>query len=293
MTTLTAVPISPLPITAAPESGPASFTAPSSARLTQWLLGGTHHGPADRRLGLRVLRAASWFERAVGLSHGYADRTVSMLREAGFRQFVDLGSGLPTGNDLFPPTVVSAGPESLVIHVDSDPYVIQHGPRLLNQLGNSSRHRFVHADLRHDMHRLLDGLRPHGLDPDRPAAFLLHNSLPWITHDQDARDVVGAILGWAPPGSVLSLTHLTADLCHDRSANAAARCFEKAGLPVRLQTAREIADLIEEQPLPWPVVAPGIAPVGLYYPTRSRAPVPARDSGAYAAIAIHPEPAHH
>ncbi|MFI9630976.1 SAM-dependent methyltransferase [Streptomyces sp. NPDC052042] len=267
----------------------ASFTAPSSARLTQWLLGGSHHHPADRRLGTSVLRAAPWFERAVELNHLYAHQTVSMLRETGIRQFVDLGSGLPTSNDRFPSTAVSAGPSATVIHVDSDPYVIQHGPQLV---ADPARHRFVHADLRQDIHRVLDGLRTHGLDLDRPTAFLLHNSLPWITHDQAARDVVGAILGWAPSGSVLSLTHLTADLCRDGSAGTAAECFAAGGLPVRLRTAEEIADLIDDHPSPWSVRVPGIVPVDLYHPRQCRAPVPIGDSGAYAAIAIHPDPAH-
>jgi O-methyltransferase involved in polyketide biosynthesis len=288
MKTLTA-PIS-TPPAATPKDDQTPFTAPSSARLTQWLLGGKHHHPADRRLGMRVLRAAPWFEQFVELSHQYADQTVSILSEAGFRQFVGLGSGLPTGNDHFPPTAVSAGPGATVIHVDSDPYVIQHSPQLLD---NPARHRFVHADLRRGIRSVLDDLPEHGLNTDRAAALLFHNVLPWIAEDAEAHAIVGAALDWAPPGSVLSLTHPTADLCRDGSAAAAAQCFAAAGLPIRLRTAEEIRDLIKEQPRPWHILAPGIVPVGLYYPTRCRAPVPARHSGAYAAIAIHPEPVRH
>ncbi|WP_424862904.1 SAM-dependent methyltransferase [Streptomyces sp. MMS24-I29] len=263
-------------------------STPSVARITDWLLGGRHHQyPADRRLGLRLLRAAPWFGQAVELNHLYAHQTVSMLRECGIRQFVDLGSGLPSDNPHFPSTAVSAGPDATVIHVDADPYVIEHGPQLLK---TPAQHRFVHADLRRDMLRVLRDLPLHGLDPGQPTALLLHNVLPWITDDADAHAIVGAALDQAPPGSVLSLTHLTADLRRTGSA-AAALCLDTAGLPMRLRTAEEICDLIEDHPQPWHVRFPGIVPVGLYHPRQCRAPVAIGDSGAYAAIAIHPEPA--
>ncbi|MFE1405400.1 SAM-dependent methyltransferase [Streptomyces sp. NPDC058770] len=287
MNTLTA-PVSTTSPAETPMGSHVPLTA-SSARLTQWLLGSRHHHhPADRILGQRLLRAAPWVGQAVELNHLYAHQTVSMLRECGIRQFVDLGSGLPSDNPRFPSTAVSAGPDSTVIHVDADPYVIEHGPQLLE---TPARHRFVHADLRRDMLRVLRDLPLHGLDPGRPTALLFHNVLPWINDDADAHAIVGAALDQAPPGSVLSLTHLTADLRRTGSA-AAALCLDTAGLPVSLRTAEQIRDLIEDQPHPWRVRAPGIVPVGLYHPRQCSAPVPIGDSGAYAVIAIHPQPAH-
>ncbi|MFB6984477.1 SAM-dependent methyltransferase [Streptomyces sp. NPDC056304] len=276
---------------AATTGGPTPGTTPSTARITDWLLGGErHHHPADRRLGKRVLNAAPWAEKALEINRQYARQTVTMLRDSGIRQFVDLGSGLPTLNPRFPHTALSAGPDATVIHVDCDPYVIEHGPQRLGS--GRPQHRFVHADLR-DMLRILRELPLHGLDPSRPAGFLLHDVLPWIPDNADARACVGAILDGAPRGSVLSLTHSTADLCRDGSAAAAARCFSAAGLPVRLRTAEEIRDLTEAPTRPWHVCAPGIVPVGLYHPTRYRMPVPHHHSGGYAVILLHPEPAHH
>ncbi|MEV7959083.1 SAM-dependent methyltransferase [Streptomyces sp. NPDC088141] len=276
---------------AATTGGPIPSTTPSTARITDWLLGGErHHHPADRRLGMRVLNAAPWAEKALEINRQYAHQTVAMLRDSGIRQFVDLGSGLPTLNPRCPHTALSAGPDATVIHVDCDPYVIEHGPQLLGS--RPTQHRFLHADLR-NMLQILRELPLHGLDLSRPAGFLLHDVLPWIPDNADARASVGAVLDGAPPGSVLSLTHSTADLCPDGTATAAAQCFAAAGLPVRLRTAEEIRDLTEAPTRPWHVRAPGIVPVGLYHPPQYRAPVPHHHSGSYAVILLHPEPAHH
>ncbi|MFJ5726083.1 SAM-dependent methyltransferase [Streptomyces sp. NPDC093149] len=265
-------------------------TAPSTARVTDWLLGGDrHHYPADRRLGMDVLNAAPWTSKALETSRQYAHRTVEMLWDCGITQFVDLGSGLPTLNPRFPCTALSTGPDATVIHVDCDPYVINHGPQLLSS--RPGLHCFVHADLR-NMLQILRDLPLHGLDPSRPAGFLLHDVLPWIPDHADARASVGAILDGAPPGSVLSLTHSTADLRRDETAAAAARCYAAAGLPMRLRTAEEIRDLTEASPRPWPIRDPGIVPVGQYHLNRSRTALPPHHGNSYAAILIHPKPAH-
>ncbi|MFF3786331.1 SAM-dependent methyltransferase [Streptomyces sp. NPDC001933] len=270
---------------------PAPVTAPSVAKLTHWLLGGRHHLRADRNLGKQVLRAAPWFEDAVKINALHAHQTVAMLRASGIRQFVDLGSGLPTSNPRFPHTALSAGPDTTVIHVDCDPAVIEHGPQLLNSR-RPTNHRFMHADLRNMLY-ILREMPLHGLDPSRPTGFLCHDVLPWIPDDADARASMKAILDWAPPGSALSLTHSTADLCHDGTAAAAAHCFTAAGLPVQLRTAEEIRDLTQATARPWHIRSPGIVPVSTYHPARYRMPVPDHHSGGYAAILIHPEHAHH
>ncbi|MFF8917409.1 SAM-dependent methyltransferase [Streptomyces sp. NPDC015032] len=263
-------------------------TVPSTARITDWLLGGErHHQPADRRLGMRVLNAAPWTNEALDLNRQYAHQTVAMLRACGIRQFVDLGSGLPSLNPRYPHTALSAGPDATVIHVDYDPYVIEHGPKLLSS--RPGLHRFVHADLR-DMLQILHELPLHGLDPSQPTGFLLHDVLPWIPDNADARASVGAVLDGAPPGSVLSLTHSTGALCRDGSAAAAARCFTEARLPLRLRSAEEIRDLTEASTRPWPIRAPGIVPVGQYHPNRSRTALPPHHGGSYAAILLHPDP---
>ncbi|MFF2013829.1 SAM-dependent methyltransferase [Streptomyces sp. NPDC058195] len=265
---------------------PAGIT-PSSARLTHWLLGGEHHHhPADRLLGTGILKAAPWFETAVETARRYAHTTVRMLTGRGIKQFVDLGSGLPTPNPRLPPTSVSAGPAATVLHIDADPYVIRHGPGLLP---DGTRHRFLHADLR-NMHQILRELPLHGLDPAQPTAFLMHNVLEQIPSGADARAIVTPVLSLAPPGSVLSLTHATADLCPDGSAETAARCFTTAGLPMQLRTATEIRGLLEPPAhRAWHIRAPGITAAAAYHATHTRTPAPAHTSGTYAAILVHPD----
>ncbi|MFF8617925.1 SAM-dependent methyltransferase [Streptomyces sp. NPDC015350] len=279
----------PAPVLAPPAATAARpVIAPSAARLVHWLLGGEHHHhPADRLLGLELLKTAPWFEESVTIGHRYAHQTVRMFRDCGVQQFVDLGSGLPTPNPRLPHTSASAGPDATVLHVDADPYVIRHGPGLLPR---GTRHRFLHEDPQ-NMHRILRDLPLHGFDPAQPIAFLLHNVLDRIPSPADARAVLTPILSTAPPGSVISLTHATADLCRDGSARAAANCLTEAGLPLHLRTAEETRDLIEPQThsRPWHIRAPGITPVGNYHPTRSPIPDSPGPSGGYAAILLHPD----
>ncbi|MER5618809.1 SAM-dependent methyltransferase [Streptomyces sp. NPDC002215] len=250
----------------------------STARTTHRLLGGDHHHPADRRLGESLLDAAPWFTDALKVTRRYAHETIGMLRGCGIRLFVDLGCGLPAPHRWFPHTAESAGPEAEVIHVDSDCCVVQDGPRLLAT--QSAQHRFVHADLR-DIDRILSGM------PKQPTAFLLHD----VLHELDTADAhatMRSILSLAPPGSVVSVTHPTADLCRDES-EAATRCFTRAGLHAHLRTAEEIRDLLLPPDSSWHLRAPGITPVSLYHPTQYRTSVPYHHSGGgYAAILLHP-----
>ncbi|MFF3394797.1 SAM-dependent methyltransferase [Streptomyces sp. NPDC002669] len=276
------------PATAVPTATAAHpVIAPSAARLVHWLLGGErHHHPADRLLGLELLKVAPWFEESVTIGRRYTHKTVGMFRDCGVQQFVNLSSGLPTPNPRLPHTSASAGPDATVLHVDTDPYVIRHGPGLLP---SGTRHRFLHEDPQ-SMHRILRDLPIYGFNP-QPIAFLLHNVLDRIPSAADAHAVLAPILSTAPPGSVISLTHATADLCRDGSAQAAARCLTAAGLPIKLRTAEEIRDLVEPRAhhRPWHIRAPGIAPVGNYHPSRSPMPEPPGPSGGYAAILLHPD----
>ncbi|MFJ6017475.1 SAM-dependent methyltransferase [Streptomyces sp. NPDC092952] len=286
-------------LTAAPIGAGGSEEADSwasSARTTHWLDGGTHHFPADRALGRQIVEAARWFEAALEAGRHHAHRTVEMLHGAGIRQFIDLGSGLPTGRADLPPTAASAEPDAVFIHVDSDPYVVEHGPGLL--AGDRARHHFMRADLR-DTLRIMREIPFHGLDMNRPVAFLLHNVLHEITDTADAAAIVRAVLHGTPPGSVLSLTH-PADLVRDGSADAIAAAYAQAGLPVQWRTAEQIRDLALPPGSSWHLRAPGITPVSLYHPPqqqRHRPGQPGRRAGdpalggGYAALLLHPDPA--
>ncbi|MFF2013830.1 SAM-dependent methyltransferase [Streptomyces sp. NPDC058195] len=254
--------------------------APSTARIIHWLLDGEGlYHPVDRGLGAGVLEVAPWAGNSLEAARTYAHATIRVLRALGYRQFVDLGSGLPTPSRRFPHTVASAaslGLDFKVLHIDADPYVIKHGPGLLPDVFQS--HGFRRADLR-DTGQIRHALTASDLDLEQPTAFLLHSVLDQFL-SAAAREIVSSVLALAPPGSVLSLTHATADLCPDGSAEAAARLYTKAGLPNRPRTAAEVRDLLKQPDhSSWLIRNPGIA-CAADYPSPDQA-------HAYAVILQH------
>ncbi|MFJ2629210.1 SAM-dependent methyltransferase [Streptomyces sp. NPDC087532] len=259
----------------------------STAGVTDWALDGSDNSSADRALAHEVVEAAPWFKKSVRVNRTYGHLAVNHLAmQRRIAQFLDLGCGLPTRNPRYPHTWESASAadrDARVIHVDADRMVAQRARMMLS--GPSAHHPFVHADIRQIL-AILKSPAVQSLDLQRPVGVLLHNVLPWITSDADAHYILDTLRSWLPPGSAISLTHATADL-HPGQANAAADCFRNAGIPMRLRSAEQLRELLT----PWGLLSPSMKPTGACFPTRRRTPLPDHHSGAYAAIAVHPDPA--
>ncbi|MFD7621462.1 SAM-dependent methyltransferase [Streptomyces sp. NPDC059802] len=261
---------------------------PSSARIANYLLGGRHNYPADRQVANRVRAVAPWLETAVLINRVHGHLTVAVLAsEYGITQFLDLGSGLlPTGttsDELHEPVCASV-PGARVVHVDSDMAMARYTRTCLAAVPRS--HPFVHADFR-NIFSVLRSPPVQSLDPGKPVGILAHGDLA-ATSAAEAGFVLNQVRAWAPPGSAISMTHVTADFSEDEAA-AAALHFAKAGLPFHPRSGTEIAQLLA----PWPLRRPGLVALSHYHQGNPHAHLPDHATGAYAAIALHPDHAHH
>ncbi len=181
---------------------------PSPARLYDYYLGGTDNFPADREAAEKIrarmpeLADAAWANRAF---HQRAAQW--MARTAGIRQFLDIGSGLPTQNNTHQ-AVAKTAPHARVVYVDNDPLVRLHASALLTGAGNT---RFITADLR-DPGSVLK--HPHTrelIDFSQPVGLLMTAVLHFVADGSDPRGLVAQYMAELAPDSYLALSHITAD----------------------------------------------------------------------------------
>ncbi len=120
---------------------------PHPARVYDYLLGGKNHFAADRVLAEKMLQNAPDLRTSARENRAFLGRAVGYLtREAGIRQFLDIGTGLPTGDNVHE-VAQGIAPESRVVYVDNDPMVLTHARALLTST-HEGRTAYVHADLR-------------------------------------------------------------------------------------------------------------------------------------------------
>jgi hypothetical protein len=183
-------------------------TRPSPARLYDYYLGGTHNYEVDRQAAEQMravmpeLGDAAWANRGF---HGRA--AVWMAAEHGIRQFIDLGSGLPTQNNTHQ-AVARVTPEARVVYVDNDPIVAAYGTPLLAGDGSTA---LITADLRDpdgvlehpEVRRLIDFAEPVGVLMTAVLHFVADGSDPW--------GLVRRYMAATAPGSYLALSQVTSD----------------------------------------------------------------------------------
>lgn len=216
-------------------------SVPSSARIWNYWLGGKDHFAVDRQAGSAY---AEEFPHVVDLareSRAYLGRVVRFLAgEVGIRQFLDVGTGLPTENNTHE-VAQSVAPECRVVYVDHDPIVLVYARALLIGTPEGST-RYIEADMR-DPQAILKGARQ-VLDFSRPIALIFNGVLGHVADLEEARSIVTPILGGLVPGSYLSVND---GICGDDPAlDRAQGGYNQSGaIPYNLRTAEEIATLFD------------------------------------------------
>lgn len=179
---------------------------PSVARVYDALLGGKNNFAVDRALAQQTLRIAPDAREAVQAHRRLLGRVVRFMTNEGLRQFLDLGSGLPTEQNTHQ-VAQSAAPMSRVVYVDSDPIVLSHGRALLAE---NDRTTVVAADIR-DPKGILEHPRIRGfIDYERPLALLLAGVIHHMHDFEDPAAVVRGYIDAIPSGSLVLITHLCA-----------------------------------------------------------------------------------
>jgi len=183
---------------------------PHPARVYDFLLGGTSNFPADRAAAEQGMRANPHSLVPPRENRAFLRRVVRHLaREESIRQFLDLGSGIPTAPNVHQ-VAQQIAPDARVLYVDHDPLVLAHARELL--AGDPrGRTAFLAADLR-DPQSLLESPELRAtIDLSRPVGLLLIAIMHFVGDDDDPYGVVRRLVAALPPGSFVALSHLTGD----------------------------------------------------------------------------------
>jgi hypothetical protein len=183
-------------------------SVPNPARIYDCLLGGKDNYPADREVAEQVVAIAPVTREVVRDNRAFLRRVVGFLtREAGIRQFIDLGSGLPTQGNVHE-VAQAIAPDAGVVYVDNDAMVVTHSRALL--AGDNTV--AVQADLREPEAILGNPEVRKLIDFDQPIALLLVAILHFIPDDQDPFGIVARFRDGLPSGSHLAISHGTRDI---------------------------------------------------------------------------------
>ncbi|GAA1548097.1 SAM-dependent methyltransferase [Actinomadura kijaniata] len=181
-------------------------SVPHSARIWNYWLGGTDNYAVDRAAGDAYKQTFPGIVDMARASRHFLARSIHLLAgELGVRQFLDLGTGLPTVDNTHE-VAQRVAPESRIVYVDNDPLVLAHARALLTSTTEGAT-RYIDADL-HDPDKIIE-LAGETLDITRPIAVMFMGVLGHITDDDEARSVVRRVMERVPSGSYLAIYDAT------------------------------------------------------------------------------------
>ena len=211
-------------------------TRPSPARLYDYFLGGTINFAIDREAADKLVAAAPDVIDAIFANRGFHGRAAVWLAEQGIRQFIDIGSGLPTQNNTHE-AVHKVAPEARVVYVDNDPMVAVHADALLEDDGTTA---VITADLRDPdallAHPALTGL----IDFAEPAGVLMTAVLQFVSDGSDPWGLVARYMAAVAPGSYLALSHPTYDNLPPSAVQAGVETYRNATEQAHVRSKAEV-----------------------------------------------------
>ncbi|WP_344588097.1 SAM-dependent methyltransferase [Actinomadura vinacea] len=236
-------------------------TVPHSARVWNYWLGGKDNYPVDQELGEQFREVFPGIVDLARTSRAFLARAVTRLAaEHGVRQFLDVGTGLPTLDNTHE-VAQRAAPDARIVYVDNDPLVLAHARALLTSTPAGAT-AYIDADL-HDPEAILEQAG-RTLDLTRPVALIVVQILGHIppeNEDAEARGILRRLLDGLPPGSFLALN----DSATTNQANveATTKAYNESGaVPYHLRTPEQIRRLFEcVETLP-----PGVVPIERWHP---------------------------
>ncbi|WP_326662897.1 SAM-dependent methyltransferase [Streptomyces canus] len=234
-----------------------------SARIYDYIIGGADHYPADREAGDAMVREWPALPVHMRANRDFMNRAVRHLAEkAGVRQFLDIGTGIPTSPNIHE-IAQSVSPDARVVYVDNDPLVLRLSQGLLNGTPEG-RTSYIEADMR-DPASILEAPELRAtLDLTRPVALLVIAIVHFMMDEDDAVGIVRRLLDPLPSGSHLAMSIGTAEFAPDEVGRVA-REYAARGMPMRLRTFAEAAEFFTGLE----VVEPGIVQVHKWHPDGS------------------------
>ena len=254
-------------------------TRPHPARRYDYWLGGKDNFQADRDAAEAIAAVFPHIRTAARENRAFMQRAVRFLAaEAGIRQFLDIGTGLPTAQNVHD-VAQGIAPESHVVYVDNDPLVLSHARALLTSSPEGAT-AYIDADVRDPERILADPAVRGTLDLSQPVALLLVAILHFVEDHEDPWGLVGRLVAALPPGSYLVLSHATFDPL-DAETIAAMDAVNKNIKPLfsprPLAEVTRFFDGLE-------LLEPGVVSVPDWRPGPGPRPTPAEATG-YGAVA--------
>jgi hypothetical protein len=238
------------------------ITVPNAARMYDYMLGGSHNFAVDRECVEQVERTFPNARQGAHFNREFLVRVVEWLVGAGIRQFLDIGSGIPTVGNVHE-IAERAAPGVRVVYVDIDPVAVAHTRALL---AGHPRFGVAQADLRRPTniigHPDVRGL----LDFSEPVAAMLVSVLHFIPDADDPYGIVTQLRDAVVAGSYIALSHGTKVAELAEALEASRRIYERTPTPAHPRSREEVARLLTGLD----VVEPGIVPITDWHPDPSR-----------------------
>ncbi|HEX4702854.1 MAG TPA: SAM-dependent methyltransferase [Pseudonocardiaceae bacterium] len=235
------------------------ISVPSVARLYDFMLGGGHNFAADREVGVQIERTMPGLRQAARVNRAFLGRVVRFMVEQGIRQFLDIGSGIPTVGNVHE-VAQQADPECRVVYVDRDPIAVAHSELMLAANDNAD---VLMADIRDPDGILASAPARRLLRLDEPVGLLMLLMLHWIPDDSDPLGLLVRFRDRLASGSFLAVTHVTGDNQDDKLTEA-------TGVIERSKSPDQITLRSREQIMPmfgdFEIIEPGLVGCALWRP---------------------------
>ena len=251
-----------------------------AGRMYDYMLGGVTNFAVDREACIEANRdfpgGIEGAKAGLRANRDFLGRAVRHMAEAGIRQFLDLGTGIPSDDNTHA-VALSVAPDSRIVYVDNDPIVLAHAHELLRNTPESTT-AYLFNDMRDPEPILAQAAAT--LDFDRPVGLVLVAILHFVTEEEDPYALVGKLVHAVPSGSYLAISHLASDIMADEMAALYDRISEQTKETFVLRSRDEVARFFDGLDL----VDPGVTLVsGWHTPDTGQVDLP-----IYAAVGIKP-----
>jgi SAM-dependent methyltransferase len=257
---------------------------PNAARVYDFYLGGSHNFAVDREMAQRAIALWPEVPMIIRANRAFLRRAVRFLVQAGVRQFLDLGSGIPTVGNVHEIARAEA-PDARVVYVDIDPIAAAHAAIIL---GDDPHVGIIQADLRHPdavlTHRRLRSL----LDLDQPVAVLMVAVLHFVPDADDPAAVIEEYRKRLGTGSYLAISHATQDGQQPRQTAEHQSLYRRTATPMTMRSHDALTKMLQG----WQLLDPGLVRLPLWRPEPGEAlPHDPQTFAGYAALGRNADPA--
>jgi S-adenosyl methyltransferase len=214
---------------------------PAPARIYDYLLSGENNFESDRDAAKRIMALVPEIKDCAWANRGFHQRAARWIAERGVRQFIDIGSGLPTVGNTHD-VVRSVDTSCRVVYVDNDPMVREQSAQLL---AGASGVKVILGDLRDPGGLLADPELRELIDFTEPAGLLMTAVVHFVADENDPWGLVRRYMAALAPGSYLALSHLTSDHKPPRAVHEFRRVFSRATEQMHFRSRPEVERLFE------------------------------------------------